>query len=217
MSFEVILSVPFLRLDAATAVCLKGYAPGMLEYTREAVTPVLTVYYLRNFQLGDLGKVSLREVDDGLTSVEVSDPAGATWEEARACFQRMGKAWPGRTLTDLERNLPKDERRAIRLDISRAEWQACREVDQKRRTLQAAVLRAYNDRLVHDSVNLEHQAPEPTKKRATRRIPDSECVKLYLEQHVKVRILAKRYGVTDSAIYQRLRANGIERGRKVKR
>lgn len=58
----VILPVEFDVLVGATHECLRGYAPGWVEYELPVLIPGRATWQLSQRELGDLGEVTVRKL-----------------------------------------------------------------------------------------------------------------------------------------------------------
>ncbi len=93
-SIEVPLS--FDILDALVMECLPGYAPGMVEFTREQITPATVIFWLRQDELGDLGQMRLRKVSKRSSEMSIVRPPRPPSRDPTPEELKAVAAMPGR-------------------------------------------------------------------------------------------------------------------------
>lgn len=81
---EFILPVEFDVLVAATNVCLRGYAPGWVEYDDPKIMPGSATWRISQNELGSLGDITIRKLPRGESQVDCERVPNPTEEDALA-------------------------------------------------------------------------------------------------------------------------------------
>jgi hypothetical protein len=134
--FEIPL--PWDVLNAATIENLPGYAPGFVEFAPpQILTPGLSVFTLKQNDLGELGKLTLRISGSKMTLVYVSDPPHPSEDEIDPDY------------LDKLKNALKVSRKKFFLVKEELQEQINQLYDRRKEHLQKVIC-AYSSRLVHD-------------------------------------------------------------------
>lgn len=110
--------MPFDVLESATVASLRDYAPGVVEFEREAITPGFVIFKLRHIEFEDLGKIVLRKLSDAATELSVDAPRRPTeWEVAVHLMK-----WEGENLSAPESQTLTDHVNQIKTQKDAGEW-----------------------------------------------------------------------------------------------
>ncbi len=168
----IIVPVPFDILDASTQECLVGYAPGFVDYERE-VRGVRIIYYLTQYELGDLGEMHIRKISEKKTVLDLNHVPNPTEEETLKYYSSLANhEWSKEAerllkrkqamyldpdthipiLREDDKKLPKQDRIDKILKIKSNLRKYGKELHSKKQELRGKVIQAYFNRLSNDVI-----------------------------------------------------------------
>jgi len=152
IGFEIaasfVVPLPWDVLVSASDSCLKGYAPGFVEFEIVKQLPASIIYRLWQSELGELGTVEIRKLGTSNSEIDISgvptnsvDTAPMWLRGKSERDQKLNNAWK-----EKRKNIDTEAYSEVTNEIDKAKAS----IRAKQKNHQANVIKAYFDRLLHD-------------------------------------------------------------------